>query len=51
MHHIVKSVKPLYAWKRFFTDVPEPESNVAPEVKKALERKQRKIKIKKWLNW
>ena len=51
MHHIVKSVKPLYAWKLFFTDVPEPESNVEPEVKKALERRERKIKIKKWLNW
>lgn len=52
MHHIVKSVKPLYAWKLLFTEKPDiVVESEDPAVEKALKRRQFKIKMKKWLNW
>ena len=52
MHHIVKGVKPLYAWKLFLTKRPtDLTASMDKEVERALKRKQIKIKLKKWLNW
>ena len=52
MHHIVKGVKPLYAWKLFFTKRPtDLTASMDKGVERALKRKQIKIKLKKWLNW
>ncbi len=52
MHHIVKAVKPQYSWKLLFTNMPNDiKSKMDKDVEKALKRKQRKIKFKKWLGW
>ncbi len=50
MHHIVRSVKPMYMWKLLFvnkpTDIGMPPDD--PEVAKAIRRKRIKAKLKKW---
>lgn len=52
MHHIVKAVKPQYSWKLLFTNMPDDiKSKMDKDVEKALKRKQRKIRFKKWLGW
>lgn len=51
MRHIVKSVKLLYAWKLFF--VKNPDDLIKPEeqkIEKAMRRKNRIKKIKRWFN-
>ena len=51
MHHIVKNIRPMYKWKLFFSQKPDMGKETEdPEIMKAMKRRQKKLKIKKWLN-
>ena len=51
MHHIVKAVKLMYAWKLLFTQNPQPDIVEDDEIEKAISRQHRMTKLKKWFHW